>query len=145
VAESRIYLASTASIIAVNGQNVATPLGLVSNVRLEKRFTIEGVPEWGSFQFADLLIHGYEATFSWARAYSAGIDMVGQGLIPTDGEIANFAPIFLRIIDQRSQRQIAMIHRGLAETYSIGADARAKLQQDVSGRAISLLFENELN
>jgi hypothetical protein len=145
MAENRIYIASLASVIAVTGAGIAVPLGLVMNLRLEKRFTIEAVAEWGNFLAADLLIHAASATFSWSRAYNAGIDLISQGLIPSDAEIAQFVPIFLRIIDKQSSRQIAMIHRGLAETYSIGADARSKLNQDVAGQAVSLLFESELN
>jgi hypothetical protein len=145
MAEGRIYVASSASIIAVNGDGVAVPLGLVMNLRLEKRFVVEPVAEWGNFMAADILYHGIDAMFSWGKAYSAGIDMVAQGLIPSDANIAQFQAIFLRVIDQRSQRQIANIYKGLVETFSVGADARAKLMQDVSGRAISLLFESELN
>ena len=145
MAEQRIYQASLASIIAITGQNQAVPLGLVSNLTLEKRFMIEGVSEIGSYRFAQFIVHGYEATFSWQQAYSAGADLVGLGLVPSDAEIPNFAPIGLRIIDQRGQRNIAFVVDGIAETYSVTVNARALLQKNVSGRAISVQWESEVN
>lgn len=139
----RIYIASNASIVAVNGRNVGIPLGLVQNLTLEKRFVTEGVPEWGNFAWADILIHGYSATFTWTRAYSEGTDLIGQGLVPSDVEIPQFLPFILRVI--ANNRNVALIHKGIAETYSIGAGARAMLQSNVSGIAISLLTESEMN
>lgn len=141
----RIYIASTVSVIAVNGQGVAVPLGLVDNVRLEKTYVTEGVVEIGSFQYADILTHGYAARFSWGQSYTAGFDLVGRGLIPADATIAQFAPIFLRLIDQRAQRAIALIHRGVIETFTIEANARARLLHNVSGICCSMLSESELN
>jgi hypothetical protein len=145
MAEGRVYIASTVSVIAVNGAGVAVPLGLVDNVRLTKSYVVEGVVEIGSFRFADMLLHGISANFAWGQAYSAGADLVSKGLVPSDAEIAQFAPIFLRLIDQRAQRAIALIYKGLMETFTIDTNARAKLAHNVSGQAVSLLTEFELN
>jgi hypothetical protein len=142
---NRIYIASTVSVIAVNGLGQAFPLGLVDNVRLEKAFVTEGVIEIGSFQYADILIHGYGARFSWGQAYTTGVNLVSQGLLPADISIPQFAPILLRLIDQIGQREIALIHKGVMETYTIEATGRAKLMNNVSGLACSLLTESELN
>jgi hypothetical protein len=141
----RIYISSTSSIIAVNGAGQAFPLGLVDNLRLEKAYVTEGVIEIGSFQYADILIHGYGARFSWGRAYTAGGDVIAMGLVPADVTIPQYAPMFLRIIDQIAQREIALIHRGVMETYTIELGGRAKLMSNVSGLACSLLTESELN
>lgn len=141
----RIYIASTVSVIAVNGAGQAWPLGLVDNLRLEKAWVTEGVVEIGSFQYADILTHGYGARFSWGRAYVAGGDLIGMGLVPGDVTIPQFAPIFLRVIDQIGQREIALIHKGVMETYTIEITGRAKLLSNVSGLACSLLSESELN
>ena len=142
---NRIYIASTSSIIAINAAGQAFPLGLVDNLRLEKAFVTEGVIEIGSFQYADVLIHGYGARFSWGRAFTAGRDLIGMGLVPSDVNIPQFAPIFLRVIDQIGQREIALIHRGVMETYTIEINGRAKLLSNVSGIACSLLTESEIN
>lgn len=142
---NRIYIAATCSIVAVNGAGQAFPLGLVDNLRLEKAFVTEGVVEIGSFQYADILIHGYGARFSWARAYVAGGDLVSMGLVPSDVVIPQYAPMFLRVIDQIAQRQIALIHKGVTETYTIEITGRARLISGVSGIACSLLSESELN
>jgi hypothetical protein len=131
--------------VAVNGAGQAFPLGLVENLRLEKMFVTEGVVEIGSFQYADILTHGYGARFSWGRAYTAGGDLIGMGLVPADVTIAQYAPMFLRIIDQLGQREVALIHRGVIETYTIEMNSRAKLLSNVSGIACSLLTESELN
>jgi hypothetical protein len=142
---NRLYIASTCSIIAINSAGQAFPLGLVDNLRLEKAFVTEGVIEIGSFQYADILIHGYGARFSWGRAFPAGGDLIGMGLVPADVSIAQYAPMFLRIIDQIAQREIALIHRGVVETYTVEINGRAKLLSNVSGLACSLLTESELN
>ena len=142
---NRIYIASTSSIVAVNSAGQAFPLGLVDNVRMEKSWTTEGVIEIGSFQYADILIHGYQARFSWGRAYQASTDLIGMGLIPSDVTIPQYAPMFLRIIDQIGQREIALIHKGVVETYTIEVNGRAKLLSNVSGLACSMLSESELN
>ena len=142
---NRIYIASSCSIVAVNGANQAFPLGLVDNVRLEKTFVTEGVIEIGSFQYADILIHGYGARFSWGRAFQAGQDLISMGLVPSDTTIPQYAPMFLRIIDQIGQREIALIHKGVVETYTIEINWRAKLLSNVSGLCCSLLTESELN
>lgn len=142
---NRIYIASTSSIVAVNGAGQAFPLGLVDNLRLEKAYVTEGVIEIGSFQYADVLIHGYGARFSWGRAFTAGQDLIGMGLVPSDVNIPQFQPIFLRVIDQIGQREVALIHRGVMETYTIEINGRAKLLSNVSGIACSLLTESELN
>jgi hypothetical protein len=142
---NRIYISSSCSIIAVNGAGQAFPLGLVDNLRLEKAFVTEGVIEIGSFQYADILIHGYGARFSWGRAFSAGGDVVSMGLVPADATIPQYTPIFLRVIDQIGQREIALIHRAVMETYTVEVTGRAKLLSNVSGLACSLLSESELN
>ena len=142
---SRIYIASSLSVIAVNSAGQAFPLGLVDNVRLEKAFVTEGVVEIGSFQYADILVHGYGARFSWGQAHTAGSDLISKGLVPGDVTIPQYAPMFLRLIDQIGQREIALIHKGVVETYTIEATGRAKLMNNVSGLACSLLTESELN
>jgi hypothetical protein len=141
----RIYIASSVSVIAVNGLGQAFPLGLVDNVRLEKTYVVEGVIEIGSFQYADILNHGYGARFSWGQAHQAGGDLISRGLVPADVTIAQHAPMFLRLIDQIGQRAIALIHKGVIETYTIEANGRAKLMNNCSGLACSLLTESELN
>jgi hypothetical protein len=141
----RLYISSTCSIVAVNGAGQAFPLGLVDNLRLEKAFVTEGVIEIGSFQYADILIHGYGARYSWGRAFPASQDLISMGLVPSDVTIPQFAPIFLRVIDQIGQREVALIHRGVVETYTIELGGRAKLMSNVSGIACSLLTESELN
>ena len=142
---NRIYIASTSSIVAINGAGQAFPLGLVENLRLEKAYVTEGVTEIGSFQYADVLIHGYGARFSWGRAFTAGQDLIGMGLVPADVSIAQFTPIFLRVIDQIGQRQIALIHRGVMDTYTIEINGRTKVLSNISGIACSLLTESERN
>ncbi len=142
---NRIYIASTSSIIAVNGSGQAFPLGLVDNLRLEKAYVTEGVIEIGSFQYADILIHGYGARFSWGRAFTAGQDLISMGLVPADVSIPQYQPMFLRVIDQLGQREIALIHRGVVETYTVEINGRAKLMNNVSGICCSLLTESELN
>ena len=142
---NRIYIASTCSIIAVNPAGQAFPLGLVDNLRMEKAYATEGVIEIGSFQYADILIHGYGARFSWGRAFTAGQDLIGMGLVPSDAGIAQHAPIFLRVIDQIAQREIALIHKGVMDTYTVEITGRTKLLNNVSGLACSLLTESELN
>lgn len=142
---NRIYIAGTLSIIGINGANQAFPMGLVDNVRLEKTFVTEGVIEIGSFQYADVLIHGYGARFSWGQAHTAGFDLISRGFVPSDVNIPQFLPIALRLIDRNSQREIALIHRGVVETYTIEANGRAKLMNNVTGIACSLLTESELN
>jgi len=145
MAEPRVYIASVASIIAINGQGQAIPLGLVQNLTLTKTYVTEGIQEWGSFAFADIVTHGYDANFSWGRAWAEGLDLVGQGLVPTDAEIPQFVPLYLRVVDKLGQRNIALIHKGVITTYTIGADARAILRQNCTGTAISLLLESEIN
>ena len=142
---NRIYIASTSSIVAVNSAGQAFPLGLVDNVRLEKTYVTEGVIEIGSFQYADILIHGYGARFSWGRAFQASQDLISMGLVPSDVTIPQYGPMFLRIIDQIGQREIALVHRGVVETYTIEVNGRAKLLSNVSGICCSLLTESELN
>lgn len=142
---NRIYLASTLSVIAVNSQGQAFPLGLVDNVRLEKTYITEGVVEIGNFRFADILTHGISARFSWGQAYQAGGDLVSKGLVPADVSIPQYQPMFLRLVDQIAQREIALIHRGIVETYTIEVNGRAKLMSNISGISISLLSESELN
>jgi hypothetical protein len=142
---NRIYIASTISVIAVNGLGQAFPLGLVDNVRLEKTFVTEGIVEIGSFKYADILIHGYAARFSWGQAHTAGSDLISKGLVPGDVTIPQYTPMFLRLIDQIGQREIALIHRGVFETYTIEANGRAKLMNNCTGIACSLLTESELN
>jgi hypothetical protein len=141
----RIYISSTLSVIAVNSAGQAFPLGLVDNVRFEKTYTTEGVIEIGSFKYADILIHGIQARFSWGQAHTAGSDLISKGLIPSDVNIPQFLPMFLRLIDQIAQREIALVHRGVVETYTIEATGRAKLMNNVNGQSISLLTESELN
>jgi hypothetical protein len=145
MAELRIYQTSLASVVAITGDNTAHPLGIVQNVQLTKNFETEPVREWGNFQHATILVHGTSATFSWQQAWGAGLDLVGLGLIPSDDQIATFLPFSLLIIDKPSQRNIARIERGIADTYTIDGAARAKLMSNVSGQAISLLYESELN
>jgi hypothetical protein len=142
---NRIYIASSLSVIAVNSLGQAFPLGLVDNVRLEKTYVVEGVIEIGSFQYADILNHGFGARFSWGQAHAAGSDLISKGLIPADITIPQFQPMFLRLIDQIGQRAVALIHRGVVETYTIEANGRAKLMNNVSGLAVSMLTESELN
>jgi hypothetical protein len=141
----RIYIGSLLSVIAINGQNQAFPLGLVENVRLEKTFATEGILELGNFRFADILIHGISARFSWGQSYTAGGDIISKGLVPADVSIPQFLPIALRLVDQLGQRSIALIYKGITDTYTIEGNARARLLNNVSGLAISLLTESELN
>jgi len=68
-----------------------------------------------------------------------------MGLVPGDVNIPQFQPIFLRVIDQIAQREVALIHRGVMETYTIEINGRAKLLSNVSGIACSLLSESEIN
>jgi hypothetical protein len=145
MADPRIYIASLASIVALTGDNVAHPLGIVQNVQLTKSFEVEPVREWGNFAHATILVHGYSATFSWQQAWGAGLDLVGMNLIPSDDGIASFLPFALLIIDKPSQRNIARIERGIADTYTVDGAARARLNSNVSGQAISLQFETEIN
>src|SRR5262249_50315621 len=140
----RPYIASTLSVIAINGANQAFPLGLVENVRMEKTFVTEGVVEIGSFRYADILIHGIAARFSWDQSHTAGGDLISKGLVPADVSIPQFQPIALRLIDQIGQREIALIYRGVMDTYTLDLNARARLRNDISGIAISLLTESEL-
>lgn len=145
MAEPTVYSTSRASVIAVNGQGVAVPLGLVTNLRVEKRWIVEAINEWGNFLSADIIHHGISATFSWTRSYGPGIDLVGQGLMPEDATIAQFLPFVLRIVDQLAQRNIVTLYRAVAETLSISGAGRTVLSQDVSGQAISIQFESEIN
>lgn len=141
----RSYIASTSSIIAVNSAGVAIPLGLVENLRLEMNYVTEGVIEIGSFEYADVIIHGYGARFSWGRSHTAGFDLISRGLVPSRAAIAQFQPIFLRVIDQLAQREIALIHKGVMETYTIEVTGRARLMNNITGIACALLSESELN
>jgi len=141
----RIYQSSSCSIIAVNGAGVAFPMGLVETLRLEMAYVTEGVIEIGSFEYADILIHGYGARFSWGKAYTAGGDLVSMGLVPSRVNIPQYQPIFIRVIDQISQREIALIHRGVMETYTMDVNGRTKLMSNVSGIACAFLSESELN
>lgn len=141
----RLYISSTLSVIAVNAAGVAVPMGHIQNLTLEKMYETDHVREWGNFRDADILLMGIGGRFSWGRSQSAGIDLVSIGLIPSDANIAQFQPFFLRFIDQISQRQVAGLYRALVTTCSIGADARARLLQNVSGECISVFFESELN
>lgn len=141
----RIEVAGSVSVIAVNSAGIAYPLGLVDNVRLEKTWVVEQVQEIGSFLITDTLLHGTQGRFSWGQAHTAGDDLIQKGLIPSDATIAQFAPMFLRLISQVSQRLIALIHQGVVDTYTVEANARAKLMNNVSGLCRSVLFESELN
>lgn len=141
----RIEVSGSVSVVAVSGAGIAYPLGLVDNVRLEKTWVVEQVTEIGSFLIADTLIHGTQGRFSWGQAHTAGDDLVQKGLIPSDVTIPQFAPMFLRLISQVSQRLIALIHAGVADTYTIEINSRAKLVNSVSGICRSVLFESELN
>ena len=142
---SASILALLVSIIAVNGAGQAWPLGLVDNLRLEKAWVVEGVIEIGSFEYADILTHGYGGRFSWGRSYVAGGDLVSMGLVPSDATIAQYTPIFLRVIDQIAQRNVALIHKGAIETCTVEINGRARLLSNVSGLSCSLLYESELN
>ena len=145
MAEPRIYIAPLASIVAVTSDNVAVPLGIVQQLTLTKSYMTEEVPEWGNYAAADILIYGYRATFSWEQAWSEGFDLVGAGLVPSDAAIAQFRPFYLRVIDRLGQRNIAMIHKGVADTYTVSGQARARLNSNISGIAISLQYESEIN
>lgn len=145
MAELRIYQTSLAIVTALTADNVPHTLGVVQNIQLTKNFETEPVREWGNFAHATILIHGYSATFSWQQAHGPGLDLVGLGLIPSDDQIPLFRPISLLIIDRLSLRNIARIERGIADTYTIDGAARAKLMSNVSGAAISLAFESEIN
>ena len=142
---NRIYIASSLSVIAVNSAGQAFPLGLVENVRLEKAFVTEGVVEIGNFRFAEILVHGISARFSWGQSHTAGDDLITKGLVPADVSIPQYQPMFLRLIDQIAQREIALIYRGVLETYTIETTGRARLVNNISGLAVSLLSESELN
>jgi len=141
----RIYQSSSCSIIAVNGAGTAFPLGLVDNLRFEMAYVTEPVIEIGSFEYVEILTHGYGARFSWGRSYTAGGDLVSMGLVPSRVNIPQFQPIFLRIIDQIGSRQIGLIHKGVMETYSIEVNGRARLLSNISGVACAMLSESELN
>src|SRR5262245_42164650 len=142
---NRLYQSSSCSNIAVNGAGTAWPMGLVDNLRLEMAYVTEGVIEIGSFEYSDILIHGYGARFSWGRAYPAGGDIVSMGLAPSRVNIPQYTPILIRVIDQIGQREIALIHRGVLETYTVELNGRAKLMSNVSGIACALLVESEIN
>lgn len=141
----RIYIASSLSVIGINGSNQAFPMGLIENVRLSKSFVTEGVVEIGNPRWAEILTHGYSAQFSWRGSQTAGDDFVTQGLIPGDANIAQFAPIALRLVDQIAQRNIALVYKGVINAYTLDTSGRARLVHECSGDAISMLLESELN
>lgn len=145
MAGSKVYISSTASVVAVNGQGVAIPLGLVTNLRVEKRWIVEPIIEWGSYFPVDIVPHGVSASFSWSNSYGPGVDLVAAGLIPDDVRLPQFLPFLLRIVDQLRQRNVVTLIKAIAETISVGAAGRATLAQDVAGQAISVLFESEVN
>jgi len=120
-------------------------MGLVENVRLEKAWVTELVTEIGSFAGVDILTHGFAATFSWGQAHTAGHDLISRGFVPADVSIPQFLPIALRLVDRIASRDIALIYKGVIGTYSIETGARSKLLNNVSGQAISLLTESEIN
>jgi hypothetical protein len=144
MAEPRIYIASTSAIVAYNTARQAVPLGLVANLTFTLNHEIEGVREWGNFAVAEYLRHGYAGTFAWGRAWSEGFDLIGQGLFPSIAAIAQFGLIDLTIIDSLGQRNIAQIRHAVIGTFSMGADARQKLMQNVTGECQSILLESEI-
>ena len=140
-----VYRASLANVIVTSAGGVATPLGLAQNLTISKDFIVEGLPEIGSFEFAELVDHGYSATFSIQKLWVKGLDFVAEGIIPADQIIAQHDPFNITIIDQEGQRILAEIYRAKVQTYNITVGARATLMQAVNGLAISCRFESELN
>ena len=140
-----IYRASLASIILVSASGIATALGIVENLTLSKQFENEALREIGNFFSPEIVVHGVNANFSWGKAWQKGLDLVSEGLIPADATIAQYEPFMARIIDQESQRLIALLHRGVPNSLDVAITARQKLMQNVSGIAVSVLFESELN
>ena len=144
MAEPRIATSPLATLVAVNGQGVAAALGLVMNFRCEKTFEIEPIREWGSYKNIYVLM-GYSGTFSWGRTKSYGADLVSLGLIPSSTEIPQFLPSIIRVIDFQSQRNIVQLVQVFVQTCSFGGDARARIDEGVSGICQDINFESEVN
>src|SRR5580765_2818547 len=124
-----VYIASTASIIAVPGQGAPVPIGLVTNVRVQKNWVTERLIEIGNFFPVDIVIHGVDAIFSWDRSYGPGMDLVAEGLLPADATIGEFLPFMLRLVDQKRQRNVVTLYRALADTMAINVAGRATMAQ----------------
>jgi len=145
MADPRVYIASLASVVVINGQGIAVPLGFVQNFTTTKNYDIERVREWGNYEDAELVFHGYGATFGWQEAWSEGVDLVLQGILPSDAAIATFQPIYIRIMDKLGQRNLAFLKKGYLEACTVGADAKTMLRRNVTGQCISVQYESELN
>lgn len=142
---STIYRASLVSIILVDATGRSTPLGIAENFTVAKQYENEALREIGNFFAPEIVIHGAGATFSWAKAWQKGIDLVSQRIIPNDALIAQYDPFAARVIDQESQRLIATLYRAVPNSLEIAVTARSKLMQNVSGICITALFESEIN
>jgi hypothetical protein len=140
-----VYRASLASVIITSAGGVATPLGIAQGLTIAKQYTVEGLPEIGSFEFAELVDHGYSATFNIDKMWVKGVDFVNEGIVPADQFIAQHDPFTLTLIDQEAQRILAIVYKGKVENYTLTVRPRATLMQAISGIAISARCESELN
>lgn len=139
-----IVVAPLVSIILVDGDNVSTPLGLAENFSFEKRLLIDMPREIGNFAPADIIMMGYEGSFNFSKTYARGIDMVAQGIIPSDDFIAQFMPFTAKIIDLRAQKLLAVLYRAMANLSAISINAQQRMMSNLSGNCVSILFETEL-
>lgn len=140
-----VYIGATLSVIAVPYTGRPTPIGLVTNVRAQKDWMTERIIEIGSYFPADIVIHGVNASFSWDKSYGPGVDLVAQGLIPADARIVDFLPFMLRFVDQNRGRNVLTLYRALANTMAMTIAGRATMAQNISGDAISVRLESEIN
>jgi hypothetical protein len=139
-----IYRASLVSIVVVDANGQASPLGIAETFTLQKSFETEALREIGNFFAPEIVVHGVGASFSWGKAWVKGVDLVKQGIIPNDTLIAQYEPFAARVIDQESQRLIATLFKSVPNSYDIAITAHQKLMQNVQGICISALFESEL-
>ena len=140
-----IYRASLVSIVLVDYQGRSMPLGVAETFTLQKAFETEALREIGSFFAPEIVIHGAGASYSWGKAWVKDVDMVAEGIIPSDSAIAAYEPFAARIIDQESQRLIATLFKAVPNSLDVAINAHQKLMQNVSGVAISALFASEIN
>jgi hypothetical protein len=145
MAEPVVYIGAELSAIAVPYTGRPVPLGLLTNVRVQKDWVTERIIEIGSYFPADIVIHGVNASFSWDRSYGPGVDLVANGLIPADQRIVDFLPFMLRLVDQNRGRNIVTLYRALANTMNLTLAGRATMAQNISGDAISVRLESEIN
>lgn len=145
MAEPLVYIGATLSVVAVPYTGRPVPIALITNVRVQKDWLTERIIEIGSYFPADIVIHGVNASFSWDKSYGPGVDLVAQGLIPADARIVDHLPFMLRLIDQNRGRNVVTLYRALANTMAMTLAGRATMAQNVSGDAISVRLESEVN